>query len=48
MKGWIGTPGGDAGRQHRRVVGYPPAVGKLGRKQLDALVEEATIDHWVG
>jgi hypothetical protein len=25
-------------------VGYPPAVGKLGRKQLDALVKEATVD----
>jgi hypothetical protein len=26
------------------VVGYPPAVSKLSRKQLDALVEEATVD----
>lgn len=25
-------------------MGYPPAVGKLGHKQLDALVEEATVD----
>jgi hypothetical protein len=26
------------------VVSYPPAVSKLSRKQLDALVEEATVD----
>lgn len=35
---------GGLGRERGWVVGYSPAVGKLVRKQLDALVEEATVD----
>ena len=27
-----------------RAVGYPPAMGRMSRAQLDALVEEATVD----
>ena len=27
-----------------RATGYPPAVGRLSRAQLDALVQEATVD----
>jgi hypothetical protein len=39
-----GVPGQVLAADPGRVVGYPPAVGRMSRKQLDALVEEATVD----
>ena len=44
MRGWIGLLVGRPAGETWAVVGYPPAVGKLERKHLQALVEDATVD----